>query len=250
MFHNHVKKDYSYGWITPDIIAKTPAAAWFHSENSVAKAVKAVFPFFAWFSYLLGINDGSHFIPLKNQRLWKETPAVEFRKCLISTASVAFFATLNYFVWGQNLAAMAFYYLAPLVMFGWWLVTVTYLQHHHDDSIVYDNQDWKFLDSAFETVDRKYGLGIDHLSHHITDGHVAHHLFYTLIPHYNLPIATKAIRSFLKQNDAEHVYRLEDTKDFPARVHRNVMKFGLKARRANPNLSQSTPTPTPTPDSL
>jgi len=38
---------------------------------------------------------------------------------------------------------------------------------------------------------------IDYLSHYITNGHVAHHLFFKNIPHYNLPAATKAVKEML-----------------------------------------------------
>jgi len=228
MFHNHVEKDYSYGWFTPD---KESSPSFKFHKNPV---IRALFPFFAWFVYLSGVDDGNHFIPLKDQKLWKNTPKVEYTKALISTASVAFFAAANYLFYG-SLSKMAFFYGAPLIVFGWWLVCVTYLQHHHEESVVYDEEDWKFLDATFETIDRKYGFGIDHLAHHITDGHVVHHLFYTLIPHYNLPIATKAVQKFLKDNGAEKHYRLVETYDFPARMHGYLMKFGLKSKRFNTN---------------
>lgn len=42
----------------------------------------------------------------------------------------------------------AYYYGAPWVMLGWWLVAVTYLQHHNPDTVVYDDDDWKFVDAG------------------------------------------------------------------------------------------------------
>lgn len=53
---------------------------------------------------------------------------------------------------------------------------------------VYADGAWNYLDGALETVDRKYGWPIDALHHHISDGHIAHHLFFTqvwtlLFPH-------------------------------------------------------------------
>lgn len=132
----------------------------------------------------------------------------------------------------QNISNALYYYVAPWFVFSWWLVTVTYLQHHNYDTLVYDDNDWKFVDAAFETVDRKFGFGIDTLHHHITDGHVAHHLFFTKIPHYNLPIATKAITSYLKENQLGFLYKSDITYDFPYRVHKYMVQYGLSATRA------------------
>ena len=86
----------------------------------------------------------------------------------LSTVSCIAYATAIYYACGQDLKTVAYYYGAPWVMLGWWLVAVTYLQHHNPDTVVYDDEDWKFVDSAFETVDRTFGFGIDTLHHHIT----------------------------------------------------------------------------------
>ncbi|KAJ1399288.1 hypothetical protein B484DRAFT_317789, partial [Ochromonadaceae sp. CCMP2298] len=187
MFHNHESKDYSYKWYTPEIVAanKSPLV----NSFALNPAFTVPFPFFGWPMYLLGIDDGSHFWPAKSQRLWASAPAVESRKCILSAAVVAAFAGLFYTLAG-SLSNLALYYAGPYVMFGWWLVCVTYFQHHGPETKVYDDGNWDYVTAAFETVDRKFGKGIDHLHHHITDGHVAHHLFFTQIPHYNLPQAT------------------------------------------------------------
>eukprot|EP00392_Amoebophrya_sp_AT5.2_P019715 g20678.t1 len=88
---------------------------------------------------------------------------------------------------------------------------------------------WKYVDAAFETVDRYYGLGIDYWSHHITDGHVVHHLFFTKIPHYNLAKATKALQTYMEENGIGDLYQYEDTTDFFFRVHKYMVTNGLKA---------------------
>ena len=132
---------------------------------------------------------------------------------------------------------MAYYYVAPWFVFSWWLVAVTYLQHHNHDTLVYDDTDWKFVDAAFETVDRKFGFGLDTLHHHITDGHVAHHLFFRNIPHYNLPIATKAIKKYLEENKLGFLYKFNYTYDFPIRLHTYMVKYGLSATRATQPVS-------------
>lgn len=112
--------------------------------------------------------DGSHFIPFPGQRLWKDSPTAESVKCVISTVNIIVFLTGIFYLCNKDMYQFAYYYAAPWVMLGWWLVTVTYLQHHNPETLVYDDEDWKFVDAAFETVDRKFGFGIDTLHHHIT----------------------------------------------------------------------------------
>lgn len=66
----------------------------------------------------------------------------------------------------------------------------------------------------------------------LTDGHVAHHLFFTKIPHYNLPIATKAIKNYMITNGLGWMYKSENTYDFVYRTHKYFLDFGFKSHRA------------------
>lgn len=156
-----------------------------------------------------------------------ETPWMDYAKCLLSSATVLASFYLQFSFYG-SWSAFALYYLAPLVIFAWWLVTVTYLQHHNEDSIVYKDADWTFVNAAFETVDRKYGFGLDALHHNITDGHLVHHLFFTQIPHYHLLTATEAVKAHLTDKKLIHKYRFEDTWDFPVRVHAYMVRHGFR----------------------
>jgi len=106
------------------------------------------------------------------------------------------------------------------------------LQHHNPETLVYGDEDWKFVNAAFETVDRTFGFGIDWLHHHITDGHVAHHLFFTKIPHYNLPKATVAIKQYLTDNGVIGKYKHEYTRDFVYRTHSYMVQFGFKSHQS------------------
>lgn len=157
---------------------------------------------------------------------------MEFKKCLISSAVVLANLVGAFMLCGNSLSTFGFFYLGPWIMFGWWLMTVTYLQHHSPDTLVYGDEDWTFTNAAFETVDRTYGWGVDELSHHITDGHVIHHLFYTLIPHYHLAEATRGLRSYLEDKGLAHKYKLDDTRDFPVRLYKYLLDFCFRAKRA------------------
>jgi len=233
MYHNHVEKDYSHPWYTPDRLERPDEglARMMHEQHWL----RAIFPFYGWHIYLYGMPDGSHYFPFTSTRLWNDAVFIERAKCVFSTLVVIAYAAAFYYLFDSNFQTFAFYYLGPFVMFGWWLVTVTYLQHHDHDTLVYDDHDWKFVEAAFETVDRTFGYGIDTLHHHITDGHVAHHLFFTKIPHYNLPIATAAIKKYLAENDLSYMYKHDDTRDFFYRVHKYFVQFGFKATRAPVN---------------
>jgi len=215
---------------TPERLARPDEfLAKFVTENAW---LAAPFPFFLWPIYLLGpIFDGSHLIPLQDNRLWVDSTSTDRSKCLVSTSVVIAFASIFMYMTG-SLSSFLFYYLGPYIMFGWWLVTVTFLQHHSPDTLVYGDEDWKFVISAFETIDRTYGFGIDHLHHNITDGHVAHHLFFTSIPHYNLPIATQAIRKYLSDNNADSMYTHNNTYDFMLRIFKYIREYGYKVHKA------------------
>jgi len=72
------------------------------------------------------------------------TPARESAKCLVSTATVAAFAIGLYRALDGDLWLLFQYYYAPVLVFGWWLVCVTFLQHHEHDSVVYNDDNWSF----------------------------------------------------------------------------------------------------------
>ena len=52
------------------------------------------------------------------------------------------------------------------------------------------------------------------------------------IPHYNLPIATKAIKSYLKEHDLDWMYKSDNTWDFVFRTHKYFLDFGFKSHRS------------------
>ena len=106
--------------------------------------------------------------------------------------------------------------MAPYLCFSWWLFTVTYLQHHDYDTKAYDENEWEYVLGGLETIDREFGYGVDELTHHITDCHVAHHMFSNM-PHYNLPKATDGVRSVLEPRG---LYKKRDTRDFVSKVFR------------------------------
>jgi omega-3 fatty acid desaturase (delta-15 desaturase) len=230
LYHNHVEKDYSHPWYTPEKMLEPESgmARMVQSDSLVGYTARLVFPIVGWHMYLLGFPDGNHYIPNKTDRLWIEsTPISEVYKCFVSTSVVVAFGIFWFYAMGATLAGFAYYYLAPYCVYSWWVVSVTYLQHHTPGTVVYDNNTWTFVTAAFETVDRRFGWGLDDLMHNITDGHVVHHLFFKHIPHYNLKAATVALRDYLDKAGVGDMYKFVDTPDFPYRVHKTYFDYGL-----------------------
>nr|AGX28130.1 omega-6 fatty acid desaturase FAD2-1A [Exocarpos cupressiformis] len=99
-------------------------------------------------------------------------------------------------------------YGAPLLIVNGFLVLITFLQHTHASLPHYDSSEWDWLRGALATVDRDYGI-LNAVFHHITDTHVAHHLFSTM-PHYHATEATRLIKPILGeyyQFDGTPVYK-------------------------------------------
>lgn len=108
--------------------------------------------------------------------------------------------------------------MVPWMVMSFWLFMVTYLQHHSDDGKLYTDDTFTFERGAFETVDRNYGKWVNRMSHHMMDGHVAHHLFFERIPHYKLEKATKAIVKGMEERDQLHLYKKIDTPHFSQEI--------------------------------
>lgn len=123
------------------------------------------------------------------------------------------------------------YYYIPCCFTGYWLVIVTYLQHRDESVEAYEEGSWNFVKGQLQTYDRYYGFGIDYIMHHITDCHLAHHLFFTKIPHYKLKDATKAIKEVL--TDYPGTYKYKYTYDFVYEYHRLQPVLEYMVRKGN-----------------
>jgi omega-6 fatty acid desaturase (delta-12 desaturase) len=94
-----------------------------------------------------------------------------------------------------GLLAVLQYYVGCLLIVNAWLVTITFLQHTDVRVPHFRGEEWSFLKGALSTVDRDYGL-LNVVFHHITDTHVAHHLFSTM-PHYHAQEATESLKKVI-----------------------------------------------------
>jgi omega-3 fatty acid desaturase (delta-15 desaturase) len=185
-YHQHFEKDRSHPWLTEE----TRIVRWFR--------LSGVGPLFGWPLYLVaGMPDGSHYWP------WSYAHETTEHRLLCALSALSCVACLAAYLLYFGVREAVMRVLIPVLVQGWWLTTVTYLQHHRGaDTEVYHAKDWSFVKGALQTVDREFGWPLDQLHHHITDGHLVHHVC-TSIPHYHLMEAT------------EHVYKTLEARSVP-----------------------------------
>jgi len=212
-FHQHETKDMSHPWMTPERYQATnPVVRWLALDHPWGLFLG--FPGYLLLEPKWSSTDGSHFNPAS--RLFDRAPKDERLKCAVSTVACASFLAAT-FAACDGPGAWFIQYGAPYLCFSWWLFTVTYLQHHDHDTKTYPEGEWEYVLGGLETIDREFGFGLDDLTHHITDCHVAHHMFSDM-PHYNLPAATEGVRGVLEPRG---LYKKRDTSNFLTKV------FGL-----------------------
>jgi len=187
-------------------------------------------PFLYLIYLLLGIPDGGHVFFYG--RMWEALPSRDKVRGAVSSAvsigtALGLWAALGTVDFG--LACFA-----PWLVMSFWLFMVTYLQHHSEEGKLYTDETWSFTRGAFETVDRDYGKAVNKLSHHMNDGHVAHHLFFAKIPHYGLMAATEGIKAGLEVRGLKkQLYKSVETKNFVSEIVRQFDQNWFFAKEEN-----------------
>ena len=116
----------------------------------------------------------------------------------IIVSDIGFFGVIGaLLVWAQlyGFSHMMCWYGGCIVVNYMWLVLVTFLQHSDPEVPHYEHEEWDFVKGAIATVDRDYGI-FNNWLHHITNGHVVHHLFSTM-PFYNAIQATPHVAKLM-----------------------------------------------------
>jgi omega-3 fatty acid desaturase (delta-15 desaturase) len=203
--HNHLTNDYSHQWFIREEQDELPDI-----YKLFIKTRNFQLPILYLVYLLLGVPDGGHVFFYG--RMWENEP---MKAKLRGAASVAVSMTTALSLWmTMGTADFAVVCFAPWLVMSFWLFMVTYLQHHSDDGVLYTDDTWSFTKGAFETVDRDYGKWINRMSHHMMDGHIVHHLFFTKVPHYRLEEATIALQEGLADIGQSDLYKQVDTPDF------------------------------------
>ena len=207
--HNHLERDYSHQWYISE------------ERDNLAGYIKAghmtrniMLPFLYFVYLFLGVPDGGHVFFYG--RMWEDSNWKEKLNAYIS--SLVSITTAGLLWHNMGTADFVVVCMIPWLVCSFWLFMVTYLQHHSEDGKLYTDKTYTFEKGAFETVDRNYGKWINRLSHHMMDGHVVHHLFFTKVPHYRLENATKALVKGLNERGLGHVYKQIDTPNFTQEI--------------------------------
>lgn len=207
--HNHLTKDYSHQWYIKEHQDEQ------HQAMQMAYQTRMLYLPFLYFVYLvLGIPDGGHVFFYG--RMWDGTTMKE--KVNASTSVITSLITSSVLWHNMGTADFTVICMVPWLVMSFWLFMVTYLQHHSNDGKLYTDDAFTFTNGAFETVDRNYGKYINQLSHHMMDGHVVHHLFFTKVPHYRLEAATVALQVGLRDIGQEGLYKRIDTPHYTQEI--------------------------------
>ncbi|TGJ80134.1 hypothetical protein E0Z10_g8632 [Xylaria hypoxylon] len=136
--------------------------------------------------------DNSHFMP--DSSLFR---ADEFWDIVLSDVGLLAMVGVVYNL-GQlyGFKTVLWTYILPLMWVNHWIVMITYLHHTHTSLPKYTPESWTYLRGALATVDRDPGFILRHMTHHIIDLHVVHHLF-PRVPHYHAQEATDAMKPLL-----------------------------------------------------
>ncbi|CAI5447470.1 unnamed protein product [Caenorhabditis angaria] len=205
-YTSHLTKDKGHPWVTEDDF----------NNRTVVEKYFSMIPLSGWLRWnpiytVVGLPDGSHFWPWS--KLFETTE--DRVKCVVSGLACAFCAYVAFVISGYSVWNWVKYYYVPLLFQGLILVIITYLQHQNEEIEVYEQDEWNFVRGQTQTIDRKWGFGLDTIMHNITDGHVAHHFFFTRIPHYHLLEATPAIKKALEPlKGTQYRYKNETNYDW------------------------------------
>jgi omega-3 fatty acid desaturase (delta-15 desaturase) len=209
--HNHIDRDYSHQWYVRE------ESADLHPLIGVAHATRMMlFPFLYFFYLVAGVPDGGHVFFYG--RMWDGHELKE--KVDASLSVMTSFVTSGCLWHAMGTHDFALVCMMPWMVMSFWLFMVTYLQHHSSDGRLYTDDTFTFERGAFETVDRNYGKWVNRMSHHMMDGHVVHHLFFTKVPHYRLESATRALRTGMAELGMEGMYKRVDTPDYSQEIVR------------------------------
>ena len=207
--HNHLERDYSHQWYIREEKDSIDPVGKFAYKSRLLQLP------FLYFVYLfLGVPDGGHVFFYG--RMWENESLKE--KIDSSLSVVVSMATAGTLWYNMGTADFTVVCMMPWLVMSFWLFMVTYLQHHSEDGKLYTDDTFSFERGAFETVDRNYGKWINRLSHHMMDGHVVHHLFFSRVPHYRLEEATKALVKGMEERGQGHLYKHIDTPDFTQEI--------------------------------
>lgn len=189
-YTSHLYKDKGHPWVTEEEFVEKP----FFFKHFAKLPISGLF---RWNPIYIGLGlpDGSHFWPWS--KLFDTT--TDRIKCAVSAIAVLTCMGIAFHLCEYSIVNFFKYYYIPCLFQGLWLIVITYMQHTHGDIEVFEDGEWNYMRGQVQTIDRTYGFGIDNMLHHITDGHVAHHMFFTRIPHYNLLEATHGIRKVMEK---------------------------------------------------